>query len=133
MTAALLDFDPATGQGRFLSAGHVDNLLHEAGGTWRSLRSTGLPLGLLPDGAPYTETELVIGRGEQVLLYSDGVTEAQDGGGEEFGEERLQAVVRDAAGQSADVLADRIVAAIDAFAGDAPQFDDITLLVVRRL
>ena len=133
VTAALLDFDPATGQGRFLSAGHVDNLLHEAGGTWRSLRSTGLPLGLLPDGAPYTETELVIARGEQVLLYSDGVTEAQDGGGEEFGEERLQAVVREAAGQSADELADRIVAAIDAFAGDAPQFDDITLLVVRRL
>ena len=68
-----------------------------------------------------------------MVLYSDGVTEAQDGGGEEFGEERLQAVVREAAGQSADELADRIVAAIDAFAGDAPQFDDITLLVVRRL
>ena len=133
MTAALLDFDPATGRGRFVSAGHVDNLLHEAGGTWRSLRSTGLPLGLLSDGAPYTETELVIAPGEQVLLYSDGVTEAQDEAGEEFGEERLQAVVRDAAGHSASELADRIVAAIDAFAGAAPQFDDITLLIVRRL
>jgi sigma-B regulation protein RsbU (phosphoserine phosphatase) len=132
VTAALLDLDPATGKARYLSAGHVDCLHHAAAGTWTSLRSTGRPLGLLPDGPPYLETELVIARGDQLILYSDGVTEAQDEAGEEFGEERLQAVVHEAGGLPADVLADRILAAIDAFAGAAPQFDDITLMVVRR-
>ena len=94
--------------------------------------AAGRPLGLLPDGPPYLETDLVIARGDQLILYSDGVTEAQDEAGEEFGEERLQAVVHEAGGLSADLLADRILAAIDAFAGAAPQFDDITLMVVRR-
>ena len=74
----------------------------------------------------------VLAPGDQLLLYSDGVTEAQDAAGDEFGEERLQDVVRASAGESAAVLADRIIAAIDAFAGAAPQFDDITLMVVRR-
>ena len=100
---------------------------------WPSLHSTGLPLGLLPDGPPYTETAFVLAPGDQLLLYSDGVTEAQNDAGEEFGEERLQQVVRGAsAGENAAVLADRIIAAIDAFAGATPQFDDITLMVVRR-
>ena len=61
------------------------------------------------------------------------MTEAQNDAGEEFGEERLQRVVAASAGESAAVLADRIIAAIDAFADAAPQFDDITLMVVRRL
>jgi sigma-B regulation protein RsbU (phosphoserine phosphatase) len=133
VTAAFLDLEPRSGQARFVSAGHLDNLWGTADGRWTSLQSTGLPLGLLPDGPPYTETAFVLAPGDQLLLYSDGVTEAQNDAGEEFGEERLQQVVEAAAGENAAVLADRIIAAIDAFAGAAPQFDDITLMVVRRL
>jgi sigma-B regulation protein RsbU (phosphoserine phosphatase) len=131
VTAAFLDLEPRSGQARFVSAGHLDNLWGSGGG-WTSLQSTGLPLGLLPDGPPYTETAFVVAPGDQLLLYSDGVTEAQNDAGEEFGEERLQQVVGASAGANAAVLADRIIAAIDGFAGAAPQFDDITLMVVRR-
>jgi len=66
------------------------------------------------------------------VLYSDGVTDAQDAADEEFGEARLLEVLRASVGQPAQTMIARVFEAIDAFAGGAPQFDDITLLVVRR-
>ena len=67
------------------------------------------------------------------MLFSDGVTEAQDAAGEEFRDSRLLDTLRTAAGQPADAVIDRVFEAIDAFAGGAPQFDDMTILVARRL
>lgn len=133
VTAAFLELDPATGAATFVSAGHADNLHRSANGTWTTLRSTGRPLGLMAGGPPYTQTALTLERGDYLLLFSDGVPEAQNEAGEEFGEERLQQVVGQSLDQPAHMLADRVIAAIDAFAGGAPQFDDITLMVVRRL
>ena len=66
------------------------------------------------------------------MLFSDGVTEAQDEAGEEFGEARLLEVLRDGVGATVGDLVAGVFAAIDAFAGGAPQFDDITMLMVRR-
>jgi sigma-B regulation protein RsbU (phosphoserine phosphatase) len=66
-------------------------------------------------------------------LFSDGVTEAQNEVDEDFGEVRLCDIVRSSAGESADVLAARIFDAIDRFAGTASQFDDITVLVLKKL
>jgi sigma-B regulation protein RsbU (phosphoserine phosphatase) len=68
-----------------------------------------------------------------LVLFSDGVTDAQDGSDEEFGEARLLDVLASAAGQPSETIIDRIFEAIDAFAGGAPQFDDMTILVARRL
>jgi sigma-B regulation protein RsbU (phosphoserine phosphatase) len=67
-----------------------------------------------------------------VVLFSDGVTEAQDAEGEEFGEARLAEVVSAASVGPAGEIVTRVFDAIDTFAGDAPQYDDITLLVVKR-
>ena len=64
------------------------------------------------------------------MLYSDGVADAQDAAGEEFGEDQLTEILRDAKGLAAEAIVERVFAAIDAFSGDAPQFDDITLLVL---
>ena len=97
------------------------------------LVSTGTPLGLFSDGIPYGESTHVLERGDAILLFSDGVTEAQNADDEEFGEERLLEVVRACAGEPAATLIDRTFQAIDAFAGGAPQFDDITVVVARRL
>jgi sigma-B regulation protein RsbU (phosphoserine phosphatase) len=68
-----------------------------------------------------------------LVLFSDGVTDAQDGSDEEFGEARLLDVLAAAAGQPSEIVIDRIFDAIDAFAGGTPQFDDMTILVARRL
>jgi len=133
VTAALLDLDVRTGAGRYLSAGHVDCLLARAAGAAVPLASTGAPLGLLPPGMPYEETPVSLEPGDSVLLYSDGVVDAQNADGEEFGEARLLDIVQQMHRLPPPALVDRVFDAIDQHAAGAPQFDDITLLVVRRL
>jgi sigma-B regulation protein RsbU (phosphoserine phosphatase) len=132
VTAALVDLDPATGEFCFVSAGHVDALIVRARGDVVTLASTGTPLGLMPPGLPFGEEQLVLEPGDTLVLFSDGVPEAQNPDDEEYGEDRLMACLREAMqGSSAEAI-DRVIASIDAFAGAAPQFDDITLMVVRR-
>jgi len=132
VTAALVDLDPPTGALRFVGAGHADSMLFRAGGDVVTLSSTGTPLGLMPPGLPFGEVELALEPGDTLLLFSDGVTDAQNAADEEFGEERLVECVRAAKGDSSAAIIDRVMAAIDAFAGETPQFDDITLFVARR-
>ena len=67
-----------------------------------------------------------------LVMYTDGVTEAQNEAGEFFEENRVKDMLRTGMAIDADVLHARILDAIHAFAGDAPQFDDITLVVVKR-
>ncbi|MDE3155239.1 MAG: SpoIIE family protein phosphatase [Acidobacteriota bacterium] len=132
VTAALLDLDIATGAARFVSDGHADCLLVRADGTAARLASTGAPLGLLPPGLPYDETAISIGAGDCLVLFSDGIADAQNETGEEFGDGRLLDLVIASRTQSASAMVDRVFNAIDAFAGSAPQFDDVTILVLRR-
>jgi len=133
VTAALVELRPDTGDVRCVNAGHVPGLLLKANGDVVLLESTGMPLGLLPLLVPYDETRLTLESGDCLVLYSDGVIEAQDDGDLEFGEDRLAAIVRESAdGPAANIVA-RAFEAIDRFAGAAPQFDDITMLVLRRL
>jgi serine phosphatase RsbU (regulator of sigma subunit) len=133
VTAALLDLAPEDGAGTFVSAGHVDNFVLKADGTFASLSSTGMPLGLIDPGLPYEASEVHIGPGDIVVLYSDGVPDAQNGREEEFGDARLREVVCAAAAEPAAAIVARVFAAIDDFVGSAPQFDDITLMVLKRL
>ncbi len=133
VTAAFLELAPETGTAQFVSAGHVDNLLLRPNGDTMALTSTGMPLGLLGLGLPYDKVELALEPGDCLVLYSDGVPDAQNETDEEFGEERLRAVVRDAVAGGAEAVCTQVFDAIDAFAGGAPQFDDITLMVLRKL
>ena len=73
-----------------------------------------------------------LGPGDLLLLYTDGITEAQNGTASFFDEDRLLEVVRDSLGRSARDIQDGLIAKVDAFVGDAPQSDDITLMVVVR-
>lgn len=132
VTAAMLELEPATGAGRYVSAGHINSLLIDRHGTARSLASTGSPLGLLPPGLPYAETAVAIAPGDCLVLCSDGVTDAQDLAEGEFGEARLAETIAAVRDQSAERIVNHVFEAVDAFAASAPQFDDITLLVIRR-
>jgi len=132
VTAAFLDLDLASGSGRYVSAGHVDSLLLKADGDAVHLGSTGAPLGLLPPGLPYEETEVSIAPGDCLVLYSDGVADARNDRGEEFGDERVADLLVDSRTLPAAAIVERLFDAIDRFAAEAPQFDDITVLVLRR-
>jgi len=133
VTAALLELAPATGRASYVSAGHINSLLVTKHGDVVALGSTGAPLGLLPPGLPYETTAITIEPGDCLILCSDGVSDAQNESDDEFGESRLTAIVREARNQPSAEIVSRVFDAIDRFAGAAPQFDDITLMVLRRL
>jgi serine phosphatase RsbU (regulator of sigma subunit) len=132
VTAAFAELTPETGEVTFVGAGHLDNLIARADGSIARLASTGAPLALLPVDLPYEETRQRLDAGDVLVLFSDGVTDAQDADGNEFGEDRLVEVVRASAGQNLDQTIAAVFAAIDDFVGSAPQFDDITLLLARK-
>jgi sigma-B regulation protein RsbU (phosphoserine phosphatase) len=133
VTAALAEITPGTGALRFVGAGHLDNAIVRAGGEVDLLSSTGAPLGLMSPGWTYDETTDVLNPGDTLVLYSDGVTDAQNADGDEFGEVRLHALLRSQAGTHAELLIERVIAAVEAFVDSTPQFDDMTILVLRRL
>lgn len=132
VTAIVLELDPATGAGRYVNAGHNECVLLRRGGEVELLKSTGLPLGMLP-GMPYQELSVQIEPGDVLALYSDGVPEAYDEAENEWGDARLIQCLRDAGETTtATQVADTMIADIDKFAGLAPQHDDITLMILRR-
>jgi serine phosphatase RsbU (regulator of sigma subunit) len=133
VTAALAEVAPDTGGLRFVGAGHLDNAIVRANGDVTLLASTGAPLGLMSPGLPFTETTDVLNSGDTLVLYSDGVTDAQNADGEEFGEKRLHDLLRTLAGLSAEEVVSRVLEVVEAFVDGTPQFDDMTILVLRRL
>lgn len=115
----------------FASAGHTPACLVRANGAVEWLRSTGMPLGLLP-GATYAPGEASLDPGDTLVVYSDGYTEAEDPNGEEFGQDRLADVVAGNAGLEPAELASTIDAALDAYVAGQPFADDRTIVVIRR-
>lgn len=130
MFYAVLDLQ--TGALTYARAGHNPPLvLRAADRAVERLLSRGVVLGILDE--PVIESaELALSHGDALVLYTDGVTEAENGRYEEFGEERLQTLLREAPEIAAQALVERINAAAVDFVGDRPQFDDFTLLVVVR-
>lgn len=112
------------------NAGHCRPLLLTRGGAER-IEPTGVPMGLFCDGR-YDVREIRMEAGDTLVLYSDGVTEAQDASGAAFEEEGLIGSLRARAGLDAGAAIDGVLEDVARFRGGEPQHDDITLLVVRR-
>lgn len=123
--------DPHAHRISFANAGHSRPLVH-ATGTVTRLELGGLALGLLPTAA-YEGDTLTFAPADVLLIYSDGVTEAMNPAREQFGEDRLTALLHQNAHHPAQTLIDRVVAAVHEHTGDAPASDDITLMAVRRI
>ncbi|HUV37748.1 MAG TPA: SpoIIE family protein phosphatase, partial [Patescibacteria group bacterium] len=70
--------------------------------------------------------------GDTLLIFSDGISEAQNDAGDEFGENRIAEIVSKQSDSSAVQIIDIVMQAVRDFTGDKPQFDDMTLLVVKR-
>lgn len=131
VTALLLEMDMATGVGRYVNAGHNECILmRPEDGETELLKSTGLPLGMLP-GSRYEEQGFEMRPGDILALYSDGVSEAYNKDEEEWGEDRLREHLHAVAREPAHRIVRSIFEAIDRFADGTPQHDDITLLVLK--
>jgi len=122
--------DPASGQLRYVNAGHPEPHLVKDGAL-RTLEATGIPVGMMANFA-WTEGEIVLRDHETLAVFSDGIPEAQRGD-EFFDFERVAAALRETAGErDLAVMADGVIGRIDAFAAGEHRADDVTLLLLRR-
>lgn len=127
-TAFLVLYDPATRWLSYLNAGHNPPLLRTSG-VIQELHIGGLPFGTFPK-AIYDLGRIMVSPGDLLFMYTDGVVEALNEAGEEYGLERLRLFVG-ATDAPSDQCQQRLLAAIDAFTRRAPQHDDITCLICR--
>lgn len=120
--------DPTEGTLTYANAGHNPALILHNGST-QELGQTGIPLGMF-EGMAWQTKGVKLNQGDLLVMYSDGVSEAQDSQNAEFGMARLIAAAHTdhAAIQG---IQEHIITTINQFVGDAPQFDDITLVLVR--
>jgi sigma-B regulation protein RsbU (phosphoserine phosphatase) len=122
----------ATGDMRFANAGHNPPILMRASGEAQMLEGGGPVLGILAV-APYSEQREHLEPGDMLVIYSDGVTEATNHEYEEFGEDKLIEVLRKHRDEPATKIVEAVTKALTEFAAGAPQADDITLVVAKRL
>jgi len=115
-----------------VNAGHLPVLIRRQDGTIEEIVSSGLPLGILA-AATYTQSSARLDPGDMLLLFTDGLTEAEDADEEEFGVERLTAVVASLEEPTADHACEEILRVIDRHTDGTPLQDDATLVVVERL
>jgi len=116
----------------FSNAGHNPPLLLRADGTGEGLSEGGVALGVLED-TQYEERPVALADGDVLVMYTDGVSEAEDEHGEQFGPERIEAAVRAHREHTARELTQDIVAAVLDWAGEKGPGDDLTLIVIRKL
>jgi len=124
--------DAVSGDLRFANAGHNPPILLRASGEARMLEGGGPVLGVISI-APYSEQSASLAPGDLLVLYSDGVTEANNPDFDEFGEERFIRALSENRARTAREIVDAVTAALKEFTAGAPQADDITLLVAKRL
>jgi len=124
-------FDPRSQHLKYINAGHCPPLLVKAARRKTILRlSIGGPvLGLLAD-AEYQQGSVRLEPNDVLVLYSDGIVEAANSTGEEFGEDRVLAIVREHSEDTAEEIRNHILAAADAFTGQSEPEDDRTLVVI---
>jgi phosphoserine phosphatase RsbU/P len=124
--------DPHTGELVYTNAGHNPPLLVRASGEFEALGGGGMILGILPM-ATYQESRAKMNIGDVLVLFSDGVTEAADPQGEEFGEHRLASLVASVRNRPAFEIIEEIHQAVATFTEGAPAADDITVVIARRV
>jgi sigma-B regulation protein RsbU (phosphoserine phosphatase) len=125
-------FDPAAGRVTYANAGHPPALhLKARGGEEAWLTSEGPAIGLLHEAVRFETVEVPFEPGDVFVFYTDGITEAEDPSGADFGRERLAAAVRGAAGQGAAAVVAAVHGAVDAFRGAGLRGDDATVIAVR--
>jgi len=131
-TAFLTQYDPVTGECQWVNCGHNDGVVLRKSGEVEMMPCSGIALGLFP-GIIYEAQNFELREGDLLAIYSDGVTEANDAAEQEFSLERFIAVLKANKERAASEIVDTVIREIDAFVAEAPQFDDITLMVMKRL
>lgn len=132
VTAWLGILDLQTGNLQYVNAGHNPPAIRKGDGRFELLKSrVNLVLAGM-DGIRYRSAEMTIDPGDEIYLYTDGVTEAQNRQGKLFGDERLLQSLNETQELTVEECCMQVKKAVECFVADAPQFDDMTMLCVKR-
>jgi sigma-B regulation protein RsbU (phosphoserine phosphatase) len=130
-TAFLAELNAATGEIGYVNAGHNVPILRRQSGLIERLEVGGIPIGVLQDAA-YQVGTTRLDPGDWLIIFTDGVVEAENAASEEYDEPRLVRIIDRGAGLAPVELLRSLLADVDQFVGNAPQHDDITCLVLKR-
>jgi sigma-B regulation protein RsbU (phosphoserine phosphatase) len=124
--------DVPSGTMTYCNCGHNPPLvLRRGASTFEPLRSCGPPLAIVDD-VSYLPRSIALARGDMVLLYTDGVTEAESSQSAQFGEKRLEQAILEMRGHPARRVVEHVIKRVAEFAKGAPQSDDITCVAIVR-
>jgi len=129
-TAFVAELEPASGSLTYVNAGHNWPVLRRASGEIERLEAGGLPLGIRA-GFPYQCGTTALAPGDLLLIFTDGLVEAENDQSHEYGEERMLPAVQALQNATANEALKRLMSAVDRFVGLTRQHDDITCLALR--
>ena len=131
-TAFIAEYNPADRALAYVNAGHNNPMLRRQSGIIERLQVGGVPLGILED-APYESATVTLQPGDWLAIFTDGVVEAENSAQQEYGEERLIAMLQSGVLLTPAALLNSIMVDLDRFAGNAPQHDDVTCMLLKAL
>jgi len=129
-TAFIGEYQPGSRLLQYTNAGHNNPVLRRGSGAIERLDAGGLPLGIQQNVA-YASGEVTLVSGDWLIIFTDGLVEAVNGAGEEYGEQRMIAVLTANAALAPDLLLDRMIFDVNTFVGPTPQHDDITCMLIK--
>ncbi len=131
-TAFIAEYNPAARTLAYVNAGHNSPMLLRQSGTIERLSIGGVPLGIMED-APYESATVTLQPGDWLAIFTDGVVEAENRAQEEYGEQRLIAMLHSGVNLTPAALLNGIMVDLDRFAGNAPQHDDVTCVLLKAI
>jgi phosphoserine phosphatase RsbU/P len=129
-TAFLSEYDAATRTLNYINAGHNNPILRRANGSIERLDVGGLPIGIQPE-AKYESAIVTLAPADWLVVFTDGLVEAENARQEEYGEARLLSAIAAAAAVTPAEMLKRLMAEVDLFVGNTPQHDDVTCLLIK--
>ncbi|MBN2414306.1 SpoIIE family protein phosphatase [bacterium] len=126
------ELNTETGEFTYCNAGHNPPYRISGKGAVEELMAGGLILGMMPD-VRFETGSVTLKAGDRIVMFTDGISEAMNSDEEEFGEENIWKIAANNPSCGARELLDRIVAAVQAYVGNAPQSDDITMVILKAL
>ncbi len=129
-TAFLAEYNPENRKLNYINAGHNNPMLLRSNGSIERLTEGGLPLGIMSDKT-YESGEVVLSSGDWLVIFTDGLVEAENQRQEEYGEARLQQALQAGNTTTPQDLLRRIMTDLDYFVGATPQHDDVTCLLIK--
>lgn len=131
-TAFIAEYEPLSRRLIYVNAGHNNPILRRRTGSIERLEAGGVPLGVMEDAA-YESGESILQPGDWLAIFTDGVIEAENTQQQEYGEARFIGMLHSGVMTTPDVLLDSILTDLDRFAGNAPQHDDVTCVLMRAV